>query len=114
MQTLLVVDDDPHLRDALALLFEDAGYIVHVAANGMAALEVVARHALDLVVTDLHMPDLDGAGLIARLRREQPELLIVVVSAGIRVSPIAGVPFVAKPFDADHLLATVARLLARA
>jgi CheY-like chemotaxis protein len=75
-------------------------------------LEVVAQDTLDLVITDLYMPRLDGAGLIARLRRERPGLPLLVLSAGIRVSPPQGVPFVAKPFDAERLLATVARLLA--
>ena len=53
------------------------------------------------------------SGLIARLRSERPDLPIIVVSAGIRVSPPDGVPFFAKPFDSEHLLATVASLLAR-
>jgi DNA-binding response OmpR family regulator len=59
------------------------------------------------------MPRLDGSGLIARLRSERPDLPIIVVSAGIRVSPPNGVPFFAKPFDAEDLLATVASFLAR-
>ena len=71
----------------------------------------VARDPPDLVITDLHMPGLDGPGLIARLRSERPALPILVLSAGIRVTPPVGVPFVAKPFDSEHLLGTVARLL---
>ncbi len=113
MQTILVVDDDPGIRDALALLLEDAGYAVLAAPDGLTALEVVARDRPDLVVTDLHMPGLDGTGLIARLRSERPDLPVIVLSAGIRVSPPVGTPFVAKPFDAEHLLATIASLLAR-
>ena len=111
MHTILVVDDDSAICDALALLLEDAGYVVRTVPDGLAALEVVARDVSDLVITDLYMPRLDGPRLIARLRSERPDLPIIVVSAGIRVSPPAGVPFVTKPFDAEHLLATVARLL---
>ena len=113
MQSILVVDDDPAIRDALALLLEDEGYAVLAAPDGLAALEAVARDSPDLVITDLYMPGLDGSGLIARLRSERPDLPIIVVSAGIRVSPPDGVPFFAKPFDSEHLLATVASLLAR-
>jgi DNA-binding response OmpR family regulator len=107
-----VVDDDPAIGNTLALLLEDAGYAVRTAPDGLAALDAITENALDLVITDLSMPRIDGPGLIARLRSERPELPVVVVGAGMRTSPPAGVPFVAKPFDAKHLLATVARLLA--
>jgi len=113
VQSILVVDDDPGIRDALALLLEDEGYAVFAAPDGLAALEAVARDSPDLVITDLYMPGLDGSGLIARLRSERPDLPVIVVSAGIRVSPPDGVPFFAKPFDSEHLLAAVASLLAR-
>ena len=113
MQSILVVDDDHAIRDALALLLEDEGYAVLAAPDGLAALAVVARDSPDLVITDLYMPGLDGVGLMARLRSERPDLPIVVVSAGIRVSPPDGVPFFAKPFDSEELLAAVASLLAR-
>jgi DNA-binding response OmpR family regulator len=111
VQTILVVDDDPAIRDALALLLEDEGYVVHTAPDGLAALEVVARDSLDLVITDLYMPGLDGPGLIAQMRCERSDLPIIVASAGIRVSPPAGVPFVTKPFDSEELLAIVTSLL---
>jgi two-component system, OmpR family, response regulator MprA len=113
VQSILVVDDDPAIRDALALLLKEEGCVVHAAPDGLAALEVVARDSPDLVITDLYMPKLDGVGLIARLRSERPDLPLIVLSAGIRVSPPDGVPFFAKPFDSEHLLATVTSLLAR-
>ena len=62
MQSILVVDDDPAIRDALALLLEEEGYVVHTAPDGLAALAVVARDSPDLVITDLYMPGLDGVG----------------------------------------------------
>jgi CheY-like chemotaxis protein len=111
VQRILVVDDDPAIRDALAFLLEDAGYGVRTAPDGQAALAVVAQGACDLVITDLAMPRLDGTALIARLRHERPGLPLLVLSAGIRVAPPPGVPFVAKPFAAERLLAAVARLL---
>jgi DNA-binding response OmpR family regulator len=113
VHTILVVDDDPGIRDALALLLEDEGYVVLTAPDGLAALEAVARDSPDLVITDLYMPGLDGVGLIERLQSKWPDLPIFIVSAGIRASPPAGIPIVAKPFDAELLLATVALLLAR-
>jgi CheY-like chemotaxis protein len=111
MQTILVVDDDSAICEVLAVLLEDAGYGVRTAPDGLAALAAIAEDAPDLLITDLYMPRLDGTALIARVRRERPDLPILVLSAGIRAAPPAGVPFVAKPFRAEHVLATVARLL---
>jgi CheY-like chemotaxis protein len=111
MPSILVVDDDSAICDALASLLEDEGYGVRTAPDGLAALDAIAEDTPHLVITDLAMPGLDGIGLIARLQRERPSLPIIVLSAAIRVSPPAGVPFVAKPFDAESLLITVARLL---
>ena len=106
--TILVVDDEPAIRDLVSVLLEDAGYTVCSAPDGLAAVEAVARDSPDLVITDLYMPGLDGLGLIARLRSERPHLPIVVLSAALRVSPPAGVPFVAKPLDVGTLLAVIA------
>jgi CheY-like chemotaxis protein len=111
LQSILVVDDDSAIRDALVLLLEDEGYVVRAAPDGLAALDAIAEDVPHLVITDLYMPGLDGTGLIERLQRERPGLPIIVLSAAIRASPPAGVPFVAKPFDAEPLLITVARLL---
>jgi CheY-like chemotaxis protein len=111
MPSIMVVDDDSAICDALASLLEDEGYGVRTAPDGLAALDAIAEDTPHLVITDLAMPGLDGIGLIARLQRERPSLPIIVLSAAIRVSPPAGVPFVAKPCDAEQLLITVARLL---
>ena len=70
--TILVVDDEPAVRDLVSGLLEDEGYTVHTAPDGLAALETVAHDTRDLVLTNLSMPGLDGAGLIAQLRREWP------------------------------------------
>jgi CheY-like chemotaxis protein len=109
--TILVVDDEPAIQDLVSVLLEDAGYTVYTAPDGLAAVEAVARESPDLVVTDLYMPGLDGVGLIARLRRERPHLPIVVLSAALRVSPPAGVPFVPKPLDVQTLLTVIAGIV---
>jgi two-component system, NtrC family, nitrogen regulation response regulator NtrX len=109
--TILVVDDEPALRDLVTELLEDEGYTVRSAPDGLAALETVAHDAPDLVLTDLYMPGLDGLGLVARLRSEWPGLPIVVLSAAIRISPPAEVPFVAKPLDIETLLAVIADIM---
>lgn len=111
MKEILVVDDEPVIRDVLSALFETEGYRVHTAADGLAALEVLAETPPDLVIADIIMPRLDGWGLLASLRAQYPDIPVILLSATFRGQPPNGAVFVAKPFDVDHLLATVAREL---
>lgn len=110
---ILVVDDELAIREVLRELLEDEGHHVMDAAHGLAALEVVAATPPDLIITDLWMPELDGAGLAHELRSRGHGMPVLVLSAAIRARPPAGLPFLTKPFEPDVLLATVARLLAQ-
>ena len=112
MKRFLVVEDDADVRALLAEVLAGEGFAVRAAADGLAALEAAAAEPPDLVVTDLYMPRLDGLAMIDRLWTGRPGLPVLVVSAGLRVRPPAGVPFLAKPFDVDRLLTTVGDLLA--
>lgn len=112
MKQILVVDDEFVIREVLSALFTGEGYAVLTAGDGLAALETLAGAAPDLVIADIIMPHLDGWGLLARLRDERPELPVVLLSATFRGNPPDGVAFVAKPFDIDHLLTVVDRMLA--
>ena len=111
---VLVVDDDRLICRLLADFFEDEGYDVRCAGDGLAALAEVERDLPDLVVTDLMMPRLDGAGLVARLVELGSGVPVIVMSAAH--SRGAGVPatcFVEKPFDFDDLVDVVDRILSR-
>ena len=108
---ILVVEDDPDVRAALRDLLEDEGHQVRCASNGLIALDLVAAAAPDLVITDQQMPGMDGATLARELRMRGHGMPLLMVSAALRVTPPWGMPFLAKPFDSDVLLATVARLL---
>ena len=107
MSRILVVEDDPSLRNMLRLVFEMAGYEVAEAAHGQAALELLHGPELpDIVTTDLMMPVMDGQEFIERLRSEPrtASIPIVVVSAAIdaatvfqgleRADAMMGKPFV--------------------
>ncbi len=78
---VLVVDDDRLIRQLLADFFADEGYEVRCAGDGFAALSEVERDPPDLVVTDLMMPRLDGAGFIARLAELGYRAPIIAMSA---------------------------------
>lgn len=115
-ETILVVDDDDGVRDAVVLTLESGGYTVLRAADGAEALEVVSSHAdiLDLVITDLNMPRAGGEALIDDLTERHPNLPIVVVS-GYSSSDSADLPedvlFVPKPFSSQVLLSSVRQAL---
>ena len=93
--TILVVDDEPVMRDLVSGLLADEGYTVRSEPDGLVTLETVQRDTPDLVLTDLYMPRLDGLGLIARLQREWPHLPVVVLSAAIRIA--GSFPWVIQP-----------------
>ncbi|AWK85748.1 response regulator [Azospirillum thermophilum] len=79
---VLLVDDDPDYLHMLALAFERAGYAVHRAPNGLEAQEVLRCMTVDLVVTDILMPESDGYELIMRLRRMSDPPPVIALSGG--------------------------------
>ena len=80
MQKVLVVDDDPHIRDVVCFALRRAGYQPLPADNGLAALELAAREGPALVVLDILMPELDGAEVCKRLRQGSDVPIIFLTS----------------------------------
>lgn len=111
-RTVLVVDDDPNILEIVAVALEEAGYAVERAADGATALSLVDEREIDLVLADVVMPGLDGIGLARRLQERGQEAPVILMSAAaIRIDPLL-TPFLAKPFDLDHLIDLVDRSLA--
>ena len=77
---ILVVDDEPGIRETLGMLLTSAGYDVVVAENGVSAISHLDRTVADLMLTDLNMPGMSGMDLISRVRRRYPATLIVAIS----------------------------------
>ena len=109
--TVLVVDDEPAIREIVAMLLEDEGYLVRHANDGVEALAAVDDDSIDLVVSDVVMPRLDGASLVRKLRRRGYLIPVVLMSAVYADVDLPGVRFVPKPFEIDRLLGTVASAL---
>ena len=112
MAEILVVDDDPRICDLLEAFLGDEGYEIRRASDGIDALTQIETGRPDLIVTDLMMPRLDGAGLVDRLRRggyQIPVIVISAVHANARNLAVAG--FVPKPFDLNHLADVVSATL---
>ncbi|WP_267888420.1 response regulator transcription factor [Nocardia yamanashiensis] len=117
--TVLVVEDDPNVRSTLDMLLRFEGYRVELAADGVAALDALARQRPDLAIVDVVMPRLDGLSLCRQVRRRGDHLPILVLTArqqsGDRVAGLdAGADdYLAKPFDTEELLARLRALLRR-
>ncbi|MDP9365642.1 MAG: response regulator [Chloroflexota bacterium] len=106
---VLVVEDDRAVLDLLDGALREEGYRVRRAEDGVEALEAIREQTPDLVIADVHLPRLDGGQLVRRLRDEN--VPVILLSGDPNWARTPGVAFVAKPFDLDHLLLVVARLL---
>ena len=82
MKRLLVIDDEPFVRDALKRVLEEEELQVDVAADAETALVQLNREAYDLVILDIIMPGMDGVELLRRLRAEFPGLRVIAISGG--------------------------------
>jgi CheY-like chemotaxis protein len=109
--TLLVVDDEPVIRELMAILLEDEGYAVRQAADGLAAWELLQLGGIDLVLSDVKMPRLDGASLARRLLANGSAVPIVLMSAVYAEVGLPGVRFLRKPVSGEQLLSTIAATL---
>ena len=110
---VLVVDDEPDLRDLVALTLGDEGFEVDVARDGRDALERISARAPDLVLLDMMMPVMDGHTLCEELRARGALPRVVVMTAADHVAQCArdvgAVGWLAKPFDIDDLVVAIRR-----
>ena len=117
--TILIVDDEPDVREVLEEYFVAHGYAAIGAESASAARAMAARHSIDLALVDIHMPGEDGLSLARHLRERYADLAIVLLtSAGTVVDRIVGLEmgaddYVPKPFDPRELVARVKSVLRR-
>ena len=117
-RTVLVVDDDPHIRDLLAFALRKAGLAVREAADGEAALADLDAHPSDLVVLDINMPRLDGLETCRRIRARSDLPVLFLSSRDDEIDRILGIElgaddYVVKPFSPREVVARVAAILRR-
>jgi two-component system, chemotaxis family, chemotaxis protein CheY len=116
--TVLVVDDDPDILEALSEILEAEGFEIRRARNGKEALERLEPDAPQLILLDLMMPVMDGWEFAQRMRQRPPEIAripIIVLSAdrnvGSKAADLGAVGHLAKPFELNDLLELVRRSL---
>ncbi|MEO0974901.1 MAG: sigma-54 dependent transcriptional regulator [Pseudomonadota bacterium] len=113
---LLVVEDDPTLREALETTLTETGIAVHGAADGRQALAALASTEVDVVLTDVEMPEMDGHALLRELRRQHPNLPVVLMTAygsierAVDAMRDGAVDYLRKGFEIDTLLDLLHRI----
>jgi len=114
MTQILVVDDEPGIREISARILANAGFAVDVAEDGEFAWQALSNRHYDLILTDQNMPRLDGAGLIARLHSAGLTVPVILMTGGCIVRPaakVAPVRYLEKPFTFSMLIGEVNRIL---
>jgi DNA-binding NtrC family response regulator len=120
MKRILVIDDDTQMREMLRKVLERAGYEVEDAADGKIGTKIHRQEPVDLVVTDLIMPEKEGIETIREFRRDFPQLKIIAISGGGRIGAngylsmaktMGAHRIFSKPFDLKTFSETVKELL---
>jgi len=117
-RTVLVVDDDPHIRDLLTFALGKAGLATREAGDGEAALAAIAERAPDLVILDINMPRMDGIEVCRRIRAQGQLPVLFLSSRDDEIDRILGIElgaddYVVKPFSPREVVARVAAILRR-
>ncbi|HWB96366.1 MAG TPA: sigma-54 dependent transcriptional regulator [Bryobacteraceae bacterium] len=114
---ILVVDDDANLRWVLETQLEQMGYTVTAAADGAAAIQAIEKETPALVLTDLKMPGVSGMELLEQIRRDYPEIPVLIITAfgtiqsAVQAMRAGAYDYLAKPIDYDELGLSVSRVL---
>jgi DNA-binding NtrC family response regulator len=117
--SILVVDDDPDIREVLVDRLESLGYRVVTAANGMEGLETLERENARLVLLDIEMPGMNGLEMLAEIRKREQDTPVIMITAygtierAVEAMKEGAYDFIPKPFEPDHVAIIVAKALER-
>lgn len=112
-ETVLVIDDELSVADALKVILSDSGYQVAVAMSGGEALEKLGKRRFDLVITDVRLPDISGLDVLRHLRRSHPGVLAIIITAhhtpelAAESLGLGAVAVLLKPFSPSDLLTVI-------
>ena len=116
---VLVVDDEPAVNELICDALRLAGYEPQVATHGMEALRLIRESPVDLVILDINMPDLDGYEVLSRIRAQENQTPVIVLTARIESTDtrkgfqLGADDFVRKPFGIEELMLRVAAVIRR-
>jgi len=114
---ILVVDDEAKMRRLLEILLKQMGHEVYQADNGIKALKILNEQSVDLIITDLKMPQLDGLGLIRKLHEQNSDIPVIVITAygtvetAVEAMKYGACDYIVRPFELETVEAAVKRTL---
>ncbi len=117
MHTILVVDDEPNYQIVLSELLRDEGYEVFTADSGTAALPIVRDTDLDLVLSDMKMPGMDGIEFMKKIKKFNKDLPVILITAyaevekAVEAMHLGAFTYLAKPFSNEQLLASIRKAI---
>lgn len=110
---ILVVEDDPNLREAIVDSLMLKGHLVQEVCNGVEAVKVIAQSSLDIVLSDINMPQMDGLQLLAHVKKHQPWLPMILMTAygdvgqAVKAMQLGANDYLMKPFEVQELLTVI-------
>jgi response regulator RpfG family c-di-GMP phosphodiesterase len=117
---LLFVDDEPGILSSLRRLFRPQGYRIYIAESGAAGLEILAKESIDLVISDMRMPEMDGATFLKEVRSRWPKVMRILLTGYADItSTVAAINhgeiyrYIAKPWDDNEIVTIVREALER-
>jgi DNA-binding NtrC family response regulator len=116
-RTILIVEDDPAVGESLRLLLAKRGHTLYLASNGKEALQRLRQETIDLVITDLVMPKMDGIALLEAIKELRPEVEVIVISAqgtiekAVQAMKLGAFDFIEKPINPRVISFVVERAL---
>ncbi|MCP4020791.1 MAG: response regulator [Desulfobacteraceae bacterium] len=122
MAKILIIEDDEKFRKMLRFLLEESGHKIFEAADGREGMSIFRRGAVDLIITDIFMPEQDGLGVLREVIKGYPDMKTIVISGGGKIGAYQYLEYaeqfgadktLAKPFENEELLAIVDELLAQ-
>jgi DNA-binding NtrC family response regulator len=116
---ILIVDDEKHQRDILEMILQSEGYETMAASNGRHAMQALGSQAVDLILTDLKMPDMDGIALLSELLKTQPGNCVILMTAhgtidsAVDAMRKGAFDYLTKPLEREALLHVIRRAMER-
>ena len=115
--TILIADDEKNIRAGLKQALESEGYNIYLAADGAEALSLVQKHKIDIVITDLKMPEMSGEELLKKLNSDYKGIYVIVITGhgtvenAVQAMRDGAYDFITKPLNLDHLFLIIKRAL---
>jgi DNA-binding NtrC family response regulator len=116
-ESILIIDDDTHVRKTLSSILLDEGYCVETVENGKQAIRALEKAYFDLALVDIELPDMKGTELLLRLKEKQPKMAKIIITGfpslenAIKAVNEGANGYILKPFDAEELLKIIRKQL---